>query len=89
MNQQNGNGGGTCCFNSKPAVDPLAMERVVTAGEVCRDGACGETPAEGGCALYTIYFPFQAYRAGFCPDEALKNGTLFPELISPYPTCEV
>ena len=89
MNQQNGTGCGSCNFPSRPAVDPLTLERVVTAGEVCLDGACGQLPAGGGCALFTIYFPFQAYRAGFCPDEALKNGTLFPELVSPYPACEV
>jgi len=27
---------------------------------------------------------FQEYRAGFCPAEALKRGTLFPELVSEY-----
>ncbi|MBQ5991639.1 MAG: spore coat associated protein CotJA [Clostridia bacterium] len=41
----------------------------------------------GGCALATVYFPNQAYRAGFCPYEALAHGTLFPELVSEYPTC--
>jgi hypothetical protein len=41
----------------------------------------------GGCALATVYFPNQTYRAGFCPCEALARGTLFPELVSEYPTC--
>ena len=90
MNQQNGTCGGSCCFPGRqPAVDPVGMDRVVSAGEVCMDDACGEMPVTGGCALYTIYFPSQVYRAGFCPDEAYRCGTLFPELVSHYPTCEV
>ncbi|MBQ6077166.1 MAG: spore coat associated protein CotJA [Clostridia bacterium] len=44
-------------------------------------------PGAGGCALATVYFPTQVYRAGFCPCEALSRGTLFPELVSEYPTC--
>ncbi|MBQ1632968.1 MAG: spore coat associated protein CotJA [Clostridia bacterium] len=44
-------------------------------------------PGNGGCALATVYFPNQVYRAGFCPCEALSRGTLFPELVSEYPTC--
>ncbi|HIU94247.1 MAG TPA: spore coat associated protein CotJA [Candidatus Aphodomorpha intestinavium] len=31
-----------------------------------------------------VYFPVQEYRAGYCPDEALRRGTLFPELASNY-----
>lgn len=31
--------------------------------------------------LATIYFPDQDYTKGFCPCEALSNGTLFPELV--------
>jgi len=26
----------------------------------------------------------QDYRAGFCPNQALQCGTLFPELLRPY-----
>ncbi|MBQ4423563.1 MAG: spore coat associated protein CotJA [Clostridia bacterium] len=44
-------------------------------------------PDGEGCALATVYFPNQVYRAGFCPCEALARGTLFPELVSEYPTC--
>ncbi|MBQ6147119.1 MAG: spore coat associated protein CotJA [Clostridia bacterium] len=50
------------------------------AGEVSSDSGCGFAPG-GGCALATVYFPNQSYRAGYCPGEALQKGTLFPELV--------
>ncbi len=31
--------------------------------------------------LAAAYFPDQAYAQGYCPCEALGNGTLFPELV--------
>lgn len=34
--------------------------------------------------LATAYVPFQNLCTLFCPLEALKNGTAFPELYSPY-----
>lgn len=34
--------------------------------------------------LAQAYVPFQIYRDAFCPEQALKNGTLFPELYKPY-----
>ncbi|MBQ1820565.1 MAG: spore coat associated protein CotJA [Clostridia bacterium] len=46
-------------------------------------------PGSGSCSLATVYFPNQVYRAGFCPCEALSRGTLFPELVSDYPTCRM
>ena len=59
------------------------------AGETVWAGnACGED-----CALFdwdetaplgNVYVPAQIYRSGFCPAEALRMGTLFPELVSPY-----
>lgn len=83
MQQSYANGG--CCFTDRiPAVDPTAVDNVVPAGTVSAGNACG---AAGGCSLATVYFPNQAYRAGFCPCEALSHGTLFPELVSEYPTC--
>ncbi len=39
-------------------------------------GWTGDTPA-----LAIIYFPDQEYTKGFCPCEALSNGTMFPELV--------
>lgn len=85
MQQSYANGG--CCFTDRiPAVDPTAVENVVPAGTVSAGNSCG-IPGSGGCALATVYFPNQAYRAGFCPCEALSRGTFFPELVSAYPTC--
>lgn len=78
---------GGCCFTDRaPAVDPTAFDRVVAAGTVRSENPCGLVN-NAGCALATVYFPSQAYRAGFCPCEALSRGTLFPELVSDYPTC--
>ena len=85
--QQSYANGGTCCFTDRvPAVDPTTVENVVPAGTVASENACGMTGGES-CAPATVYFPNQVYRAGFCPCEALSRGTLFPELVSEYPTC--
>ncbi len=84
MQQSYANGG--CCFTDRiPAVDPTTVDNVVPAGSVASMNGCGIP--NGGCALATVYFPNQMYRAGFCPCEALSRGTLFPELVSDYPTC--
>ena len=78
--------GGTCCFTDRsPAVDPTAVDNVVPAGAVSSANPCG-MPGSGSCTLATVYFPNQMYRAGFCPSTALSRGTLFPELVSEYPT---
>ena len=39
-----------------------------------------------GCPmnLAEAYIPFQKYTQAFSPMEALKQGTLFPELVRPY-----
>ena len=42
---------------------------------ICLASAAGSNP------LATAYFPDQAYLQGYCPCEALNNGTLFPELV--------
>ncbi|MBS7388294.1 MAG: spore coat associated protein CotJA [Eubacteriales bacterium] len=42
---------------------------------MCLASAAGSNP------LATAYFPDQAYLQGYCPCEALNNGTLFPELV--------
>lgn len=79
----NNNAAGGCCFESPcPAVNPLEAENIVLAGGVTEIGHAGDSA--NGCALATAYFPFQEYRAGFCPAEALKRGTLFPELVSEF-----
>lgn len=85
MVQSYANGGGCCFASDTPAVDPTAVGNVVMAGSVAAQNICG-MPESGGCALATVYFPTQVYRAGFCPCEALARGTLFPELVSDYPS---
>lgn len=51
------------------------------AGEAC-SSACGRGyPETGEGRLAAIRFPVQQYRRGLCPDEALEQGTLFPELV--------
>ncbi len=73
---------GTCCFeNNTPQLNPLAVKNTLAAGSVC-DG-CFDTPS-GDCVLAVAYMPIQEYKAGYCPDEALCQGTLFPELLRPY-----
>jgi len=85
MQQPYANGG--CCFTDRiPAVDPTTVDNVVRAGAVGSENPCGMAGSEG-CALATVYFPNQVYRAGYRPCEALSHGTLFPELVSDYPTC--
>lgn len=86
--QQNYQTGDACCFTGQAGgVDPTLLTNVVIAGEVCAQGEDGDDAAEGGCALATVYFPVQVYRAGYCPAEALQKGTLFPELLSPFDRC--
>lgn len=77
--QQNFANGEACCFTGRPAsIDPMDVENVVPAGDVC-----GAARGDGGCGLATIYFPSQVYRAGYRPEEALTRGSLFPELVFP------
>jgi len=38
-----------------------------------------------GMELARIYFPIQEIRSVYPPTQALKMGTLFPELYRPYP----
>ncbi len=55
------------------------------AGTMVAAGAADTQPccnwAGDAVTLATIYFPDQDYIKGFCPCEALSNGTLFPELV--------
>ena len=58
---------------------------VVAAGEVCSGNVC-DFPIRPSCApeepLAMAYVPAQVYCLGFCPAQALAQGTLFPELVS-------
>lgn len=67
------------------AAGPVDMENAVAAGMAC------ETPCTDICIggvdcgrpqLAQLIFPIQEYTYGFCPPEALAQGTLFPELAS-------
>ena len=83
--QQRYASGNSCCFPDRPAsIDPTTQADTVRAGAVT--SGCGYEVEAEGCKLATVYFPDQTYRAGYCPCKALKCGTLFPELVSPYPT---
>ncbi len=84
MNQHQYATQNACCFTQRAqGIDPLGVDNTVAAGEVCTDNPCPLTESST-CKMATIYFPSQSYRAGFCPNEALKKGTLFPELVSVY-----
>lgn len=43
-----------------------------------------QEPAENGRLLAAAHMPDQQYLAGYCPDETLRQGTLFPELVRLY-----
>ena len=38
--------------------------------------------------LAKAYVPYQELDDTFCPEEALKHGTAYPELVSPYVPCQ-
>ena len=66
-----------------PEAQAVPTARTVTAGDVC-GSVCVPEILEDDPVYAVINFPFQTYRTGFCPAEALCKGTLFPELVSPY-----
>jgi len=69
-----------CCFEvCGSQLNPLNTKNTVAAGRVCADAA-----QEENCLLAMAYMPWQSYQAGYCPEEALHEGTLFPELVRPY-----
>ncbi|HHU49924.1 MAG: spore coat associated protein CotJA [Caldicoprobacterales bacterium] len=41
-------------------------------------------PAQPDIVLARAYVPPQTYTRAFPPEEALREGTLFPELVRPY-----
>ncbi len=54
---------------------------LVQAGEACRSGACGDIAAVPGQNLAMLCMEDQIYVEGFCPAEALEQGTMFPGLV--------
>ncbi|MDO4573528.1 MAG: spore coat associated protein CotJA, partial [Clostridia bacterium] len=57
---------------------------IVAAGGVCAAGCTAVDEPANDCSMAVICCPVQTYVAGYCPAEALQNGTLFPELVNPY-----
>jgi hypothetical protein len=43
-----------------------------------------DPPAQPNLVLARAYVPVQTYTRAFPPEEALKEGTLFPELVRQY-----
>ena len=72
------------CDSCRPAMDFGPVESLVSAGDVCAAGCTAVDEPAMDCSMAVICFPVQTYVAGFCPAEALRYGTLFPELVSPY-----
>lgn len=75
-----------CCFvSNETQLDPAVVPNTFSAGNACTD-MCEDWDFgyDSQCVLATAYMPMQDYRAGFCPNQALQCGTLFPELLRPY-----
>ena len=63
--------------------DMTETEEQAPEEECCDDIPCGEVPRL--VVLAHSYVPWQCYNQAFSPCEALKKGTLFPELWGVYP----
>ncbi|MDL2258908.1 spore coat associated protein CotJA [Eubacteriales bacterium OttesenSCG-928-K08] len=76
-----------CCFESCGCqLDPLEVRNTLPAGDACNSyRKCDPCDMpEPGCLLAQAYIPMQEYQAGFCANEALCQGTFFPELVRPF-----
>ena len=72
------------CACSAPVVMAASLENTVVAGRACETPCTdiSEIVGVGGMnALAQLMFPIQEYTYGFCPSDALAQGTLFPELV--------
>lgn len=73
-----------CCFESNGMqINPLSVSNTFPAGGAS-EAYCDDFEPMTGCVLATAYMPMQTYRAGYCPDQALQCGTMFPELVRPW-----
>ena len=54
------------------------------AGYAAPDPRQPHMPAQPGLMLARAYVLPQTYTRAFSPEEALREGTLFPELVRPY-----
>ena len=75
--------GAPCATTMNATVELCDGDQLVSAGDVCGSDCAGFADAPDG-AVQAIQVYAQVYRAGYCPAEALRMGTLFPELASPY-----
>ena len=66
-------------FNNRSRLNQGASQQLSTRGV---PAAQEEHPP---LKLATAYVPPQPYTKQFSPEEALKKGTLWPELYTPYP----
>lgn len=72
------------CACSTPVVKATSLEDTVVAGMACETPCTdisGVLGMSGMNALAQLMFPIQEYTYGFCPSDALAQGTLFPELV--------
>lgn len=72
------------CTAGNTMTDCLCTEQLVAAGDVRAELDCPCAESVEYPAMAVMRFPMQTYRAGFSPCEALKAGTLFPELATTY-----
>lgn len=74
------------CNHQKTCVMPITCQNSLNnIPEKCK---CGYDEENNGLPtnpeLAQSYVPIQEFNNTFCPDTALKMGTLFPELVRPY-----
>ena len=76
-----------CCFQQCGfQMNPLDVKNTITAGNVCSacnisQGVESAAEEEAACLLASAHIANQQYLAGYCPCEALAQGTMFPELV--------
>lgn len=68
--------------NSNACTCSANTANTIPAG-LARECQCDDF-GKSGCPLAVAFFEIQDYRDGYCPDEALCQGTMFPELVYPW-----
>lgn len=71
----------TCKISAADETNVAVTEALVPAGSACTSVVCGALTEQAVSGLAQIYFPVQTYSEGYCPVEALEQGTLFPGLV--------
>lgn len=88
-NSRRGCGCGCNCNDSGVGNSQTRSESTVTCGaNLVAAGTAGceanDCALGNQCNLAQISFPSQNYYSGFCPNESLAQGTMFPELVRLY-----